>query len=251
MVFYVYLAVKMAKDNLYLEKCGPVAPFEFNHSVVHVFDDMINRSVPLYSESILRMSQLAETFYLDDTLIYDLGCSNGNFGLSFLSSMGKKPFQMIAVDNSIPMLDMYRARLETRPRGENIHLVCGKMEDIVLKNASVVVVNLTLQFLPLALRDGLIRRIYQALLPSGILLITEKTIQKDSGMTGLFQDNYYRFKKENGYSNLEISQKRDALENVLIPETVETHVQRFEKAGFSRTEIWLKWFNFTSFICQK
>ncbi|MFA6010400.1 MAG: carboxy-S-adenosyl-L-methionine synthase CmoA [Desulfobacteraceae bacterium] len=241
----------MAKDNIYSEKYGSVPPFEFNSKVVDVFDDMINRSVPLYGESIRRMAQLAETFYVDHSLIYDLGCSNGNFGLTFLSTMGKKNFDMIGVDNSIPMLSMYKARLNERPNGENVHLVCGQMEDILLTNASVVVMNLSVQFLPVALRDDLIHSVYQSLLPSGILLVTEKTIQTHTGFTELFQDFYYRFKKENGYSNLEISQKRDALENVLIPETVETHVGRFRRAGFPHVDIWQKWFNFTSFICQK
>ena len=242
---------RMGKDKIYSEKYGSVPPFEFNTKVVNVFDDMINRSVPLYSEGLLRMAQLAETFYREKTLIYDLGCSNGNFGLAFLATMGKKPFHMIGVDNSVPMLRMYKERLDQRPNGENIHLVCGQMEDIPLRNASVVVLNLALQFLPVAHRDNLIQSICNALVPSGILLITEKTIQSHGDFTELFQDFYYRFKKENGYSNLEISQKRDALENVLIPETVETHTDRFRRAGFSRIEIWQKWFNFTSFVCRK
>jgi tRNA (cmo5U34)-methyltransferase len=241
----------MKKDTLYSEKFGKVKPFEFNSSVVNVFDDMINRSVPLYSESLERMAHLSEKFYQTQTLIYDLGCSNGNFGLRFLSLMGKKEFSMIAVDNSEPMLDTYRARLENRPNGERIQLVCSNIQDIVLQPASVVVINLTLQFLPVALRDELIRSVYEALTPSGILLVTEKTVQKSCDMTDLFQEFYYRFKKENGYSNLEISQKRDALENVLIPETMEDHMDRFKRAGFEKSEIWLKWFNFTSFICRK
>ena len=241
----------MPKDTIYTEKYGSVPPFEFNSKVVDVFDDMISRSVPLYNDGLRRMAQLAEVFYRENTLVYDLGCSNGNFGLTFLSTMGRKPFQMIGVDNSAPMLHMYKERLDQRPHGENVRLVCGRMEDIELKNASVIVMNLALQFIPLAHRDDMIQSVWDALVPSGILLITEKTIQTNDDFTLLFQDFYYRFKKENGYSNLEISQKRDALENVLIPETVETHVDRFRKAGFSRIEIWQKWFNFTSFICRK
>ncbi len=241
----------MVKDTIYSEKYGSVPPFEFNSKVVDVFDDMINRSVPLYSESIRRMAQLTEAYYTEQSVIFDLGCSNGNFGLTFLSAMGKKPFTMIGVDNSIPMLAMYKERLDKRPNGDNVRLICGNMENIALTNASVIVMNLSLQFLPLALRDDLMARVYQALRPSGILLVTEKTVQTHEGFTDLFRDCYYRFKMENGYSNLEISQKRDALENVLIPETVETHVDRFSRSGFTHIDIWMKWFNFTSFICQK
>ena len=239
------------KDTIYSEKCDAITPFEFNEKVVDVFDDMINRSVPLYRESVYRQAQMVEQFYQPDTTVYDLGCSNGNFGLKFLEVMGKKPFHMIAVDNSMPMLATYRLRLSNRPMGNNIHLACADIKDVPLKNASVVVINLTLQFLPVKERDCLIQSVYEALCPSGLLLITEKTIHHEPELTHLFQEYYYRFKRENGYSNLEISQKRDALENVLIPETVSDHFNRFTSAGFTRMDVWQKWFNFTSFICIK
>jgi tRNA (cmo5U34)-methyltransferase len=241
----------MGKDNIYSKKVDKVSPFEFSEKVVDVFDDMIHRSVPQYNETLRRQSQLAEQFYQPGTTLYDLGCSHGNFGLRFLDIMGKKPFQMIAVDSSEPMLKTYAERLENRPLGERIQLIPARIQDVPLSKASVVVVNLTLQFLPVAERDGLIGRVYKALQPSGILLVTEKTVHENERLTRLFQDYYYRFKKENGYSNLEISQKRDALENVLIPESVSDHFTRFSKAGFTSVDIWQKWFNFTSFICIK
>ncbi|GAB6094460.1 carboxy-S-adenosyl-L-methionine synthase CmoA [Desulfatiferula olefinivorans] len=241
----------MSKDTIYSRKHDRVPPFEFNENVVGVFDDMIHRSVPLYHEALIRKAQLAEQFYRPGTTVYDLGCSNGNFGLRFLDIMGKKPFHMVAVDNSKPMLDTYATRLANRPMGDCIHLTLADITDIRLDNASVVVINLTLQFLPMDQRDGLIQSVYRALIPSGLLLVTEKTVHDDETLTNLFQDYYWRFKKENGYSNLEISQKRDALENVLIPETVGAHLTRFSSAGFSRMDIWQKWFNFTSFICIK
>lgn len=241
----------MSQDKIYSQKLDKITPFEFNETVVNVFDDMIHRSVPLYRETIQRQAQLAERFYDQDTIIYDLGCSNGNFGLTFLELMGKKNFKMIAVDNSEHMLDTYQARLVNRPNGENIELICKNILDIPLSNASVVIINLTMQFLPVPDRYWLIKNIYKSLAPSGILIMTEKTIHEDDDLTELQQEFYYRFKKENGYSNLEISQKRDALENVLIPDTVETHLQRFKSAGFDKIDIWQKWFNFTSFFCQK
>lgn len=241
----------MGKDIIYSEKCDKVPPFEFNKTVVDVFDDMIHRSVPFYHDVITRQAQLAEQFYQPGTTVYDLGCSNGNFGLKFLELMGKKPFHMIAVDNSEPMLDTYKTRLANRPLGENIHLVLNDIKDVPLSNASVVIINLTMQFLPVHDRNGLIESIYQALVPSGLLLVTEKTVHDDDRLTNLFQDYYYRFKRENGYSNLEISQKRDALENVLIPEDTGAHFERFRRAGFTRMDIWQKWFNFTSFLCLK
>lgn len=241
----------MSFDKLYSRKLDKIKPFEFNETVVNVFDDMINRSVPLYRETINRQVQLTEKFYQPGSMIFDFGCSNGNFGLALLELMGKKEFSMTAVDNSKQMIETYKKNLSNRPNGENIKLVCDKIQNITIKNASVVIVNLTLQFIPVHERTNLIKTIYNGLLPSGILLITEKTIHEHDSLTELQQEFYYKYKKENGYSNLEISQKRDALENVLIPETIESHRLRFTESGFNKIDIWQKWFNFTSFICQK
>lgn len=239
------------KDNIYKDPVLRVAPFKFNKTVVDVFDDMITRSVPLYKESIRRQAELALKFYKAGTRIYDLGCSNGNLGLLILDLMGKNDFEMVAVDSSKEMILEYEKRLGNKPNGENISLLCDDIRDIELQDASVVIINLTLQFLPLKDRDDLIRNVFSSMKKGGVILLTEKVIHSDFEQTDLQQEFYYRFKKENGYSNLEISQKRDALENVLIPETVEQHMERLEKSGFESIDLWLKWFNFASFMGVK
>jgi len=241
----------MPQQDAIYSQTQQVTPFEFNEKVVRVFDDMISRSVPLYRESLLRQAQLAAHYYQTDSCIYDLGCSNGNFGLQFIQEMGERPFNMCGIDNSPPMLEQYHQRLEPLPQRKNITLDLASIEDYPLEKSSVVVINLTLQFLALNSRDRLIQHIYQALRPGGILLLSEKVIHCEEQLSALQQDWYYRLKKENGYSQLEISQKRDALENVLIPETIEQHQQRLNEAGFNKLDIWLKWFNFTSFLCIK
>lgn len=238
------------QDAIY-SQVHEVTPFEFNDKVVRVFDDMISRSVPLYRESLKRQAQLARHYYQTASSIYDLGCSNGNFGLQFLQEMGERPFAMQAIDNSAPMLEQYQQRLQQLSCHKNITLNLAAIEEFPLENASVVVINLTLQFLALHSRDQLIQRVYDALHPGGILLLSEKVIHSDEELSALQQEWYYRLKKENGYSQLEISQKRDALENVLIPETLEQHHHRLTLAGFKKLDIWLKWFNFTSILCIK
>lgn len=226
-------------------------PFEFNAQVVQVFDDMIGRSVPLYRESVLRQAQLAARFYQPGTRIYDLGCSNGNLGLALCHEMGIRDFTMVAVDSSQPMLDTYRERLTQIPGRERIVLEAGDIRQTTMADASVVIVNLTLQFLPLTERDELIRRIHRALVSGGILLLTEKVLNDDPLLTELEQEFYYRFKAENGYSQLEISRKREALENVLVPETLTAHRERLERAGFDVITVWLKWFNFAALLARK
>jgi len=216
-----------------------------------VFDDMLVRSVPLYRESIYRQARLAWRFYQAGTRMYDLGCSHGNLGQLICEQFQHRTFTMVGVDTSWPMLDKYRQRLPQCDPGGAILLVCGAMEDIKIENASVVVVNLTLQFLDAARRDGLISRIFSGLLPGGILLLMEKTVHPDAFGNALEQDVYRQFKRENGYSELEISQKRDALEKVLVPDTLDTHFKRLGQAGFSFVDIWLKWFNFSGIIAVK
>jgi tRNA (cmo5U34)-methyltransferase len=171
--------------------------------------------------------------------------------MSFIGEISGMDFRMTAIDSSEPMVERYRNRIREAGMSEKIDLVCSDIRDIDIRNSSVAVMNLTLQFLPVQDRDSFIRKVYEGLNDGGLFLITEKIHHKDGFLDQLEQNFYYRFKKENGYSELEISQKREALENVLVPETIEQHLERFEKCGFSRTAIWHKWFNFCSFLCIK
>ncbi|ABA87344.1 tRNA (5-oxyacetic acid-U34)-carboxyltransferase/methyltransferase [Syntrophotalea carbinolica DSM 2380] len=242
----------MTKDSLFSRPQKPVPPFEFNASVVEVFDDMLNRSVPCYRELIHRQAQLAAHFYQPKTRIYDLGCSTGNLDLAICSAMdAARPFELVGVDNSEPMLKVCRERMRETPPEANISFACSDIRNLEMSNASVIILNLTLQFIPPADRQNILNRIFQALVPGGILLLTEKTVHAHAGLSELQQDFYYRFKAENGYSQMEISQKREALENVLIPETMESHRKRLDQAGFKAVDTWLKWFNFASFIALK
>ncbi|MEJ2200466.1 MAG: carboxy-S-adenosyl-L-methionine synthase CmoA [Desulfuromonadaceae bacterium] len=241
----------MSKDTLFSQPQGQVAPFEFNDRVVEVFDDMLARSVPFYAECLRRQAQLAARYYQDGSRLYDLGCSNGNFGMLLRRQLEEREFSMVGVDLSRPMLDAYRGRLQACGEERRIRLEQGDIRQVSLADASVVVVNLTLQFLPLADRDSLVHRICRALRPGGVLLLTEKVMHEDLLFTELEQEFYYRFKQENGYSQLEISQKREALENVLIPETLEAHQRRLRQAGFEAVEIWFKWFNFAALLARK
>jgi tRNA (cmo5U34)-methyltransferase len=240
------------KDTIFSTHSYTPAPFEFNETVVRVFDDMLNRSIPYYAEILLRQAQLTTCHYQPGTRIYDLGCSHGNFGIKLLNEMASTHFEMIAVDSSRPMLDRYEQRLKkANPTKPDIHLVHDHMQQVEIQHASVVIINFTLQFVPPEDRQSLVQRVFDGLLPGGILLLSEKIIHPAASLNALQQTFYYRFKAENGYSELEISRKRNALENVLIPESIEQHIERLQRSGFSTIDTWLKWFNFASLICQK
>jgi tRNA (cmo5U34)-methyltransferase len=241
----------MAKDDIFSEPKPCLAPFEFNEGVVRVFDDMICRSVPGYEEILRRQAQLAARFFRPGSLIYDLGCSTGNFVLRLCEEMGAEDFALVAVDNSPPMLQTFQERLANLAGAKGIRLVCDDICAAGLENASVVVINLTLQFLPMDRREDLLRKVYNALLPGGVLLLAEKVVHEDKELTALEQDFHYRFKREMGYSELEISQKRESLEQVLIPESLEQHLRRLRRVGFRQIDVWFKWFNFAALLCLK
>lgn len=241
----------MNKDRVFSEKLTTITPFRFNEKVARVFDDMLVRSVPLYGEVLKQQARIARRFYQHGTQIFDLGCSHGNLGILLLDCFGDAEFKMTAVDSSEPMIQRFKKRLAVHDNHRCVDLACAYIENIVISNASVVVVNLTLQFLDRQKRDSLIQSAFNGLCKGGILLLTEKTVHSDEQMNALEQEYYYQFKRENGYTDLEISQKRDALERVLVPENVAEHENRIQKAGFSSFNVWLKWFNFTSMIAVK
>ncbi len=239
---------KNNKDNIFKTMNGP---FEFNETVATVFDDMIHRSVPLYEETLLQQARLTRKFYRQGTRIYDLGCSNGNFTSILIREMKDVPFELVAVDNSSPMLELYKKRISAFETKGKIEAMEESIENLDFVNPSVVVSNLTLQFLSIPAREEIIKKIYNSLNKGDIFLLTEKTINEWEDLRELQQEFYYRFKAENGYSQIEITRKREALENFLVPETIQDHVERLKSCGFKKVEIWLKWFHFTSFICRK
>jgi tRNA (cmo5U34)-methyltransferase len=241
----------MPKDTLYQDRRAKIAPFAFTAEVAGVFNDMLVRSIPAYDDLIRRQVQLCQRFLQPGSRLYDLGCSHGNLGLQLLKRQPVVPFAIWAVDNAPAMLERFRARLVGHSEAQRVNLICADVMDIVLQRASVVAVNFTLQFLPFEARNRLIKRVYEGLLPGGVLLFSEKIVHPDKALAHLQAEFHHRFKAENGYSELEISQKREALENVLVSDTIEAHEERLARAGFRRWDIWQKWFNFTSWIAFK
>ena len=216
-----------------------------------MFDDMIQRSVPMYAEIIRRQAAMIATIGQPGIRIYDLGCSTGNLARTLCDRMPAGAFELIAVDASQPMLDISVQRLQAIGRHNDVTHVKADIRRIAMQSAGVVVANFTLQFIPPADRETLLKHCHDCLAPGGILLFSEKIVHTDPELSALQEDFYYRFKKANGYSELEISQKREALENVLVPETVGVHQDRLRRCGFSANDLWLKWFNFCSWICKR
>ena len=229
------------RDRLYAEPLSDVEAFVFDEKVAAVFPDMIRRSVPGYGSVIALTGIIAARYYQPGSRIYDLGCSQGASTLSIARQL-KQPATIRAVDNSQAMLDLCSSH--DYPSSVDVAFTCADMRDVIVEKASVVVLNYTLQFIPLVERDAMIGRIADGMLPGGVLLLSEKLAMPDDLLTGL----HHAFKQANGYSELEVSQKRTALENILVSETAQTHSDRLHKAGFGRVEQWFQCLNFGSFL---
>ncbi len=237
------------KDNIYDQEQAN-APFQFDRKVTAVFEDMIRRSVPGYGLTLSMVEHLAQHFHQKGTTIYDLGSS---LGASLLAaSQGAPQADLIGIDNSPEMIATSREKLSPHISSAKVTLIEADLVDYSIeKQASLIILNFTLQFIPIQKRLDLLQRCYQALIPGGALILSEKIIFPDPLIQEAQTSLHHKFKKEQGYSDLEISQKRDALEKVLIPETSDTHLNRLEKAGFQHCSSWFQCFSFTSFLAIK
>jgi tRNA (cmo5U34)-methyltransferase len=246
-------------DRIFAENMLP-GDFVFDEKVAGVFEDMINRSVPGYGTIIAMIGILAERYYQKDSKIYDLGCSLGGATFSVFEHLkdqledpsNAQDHAIIAIDNSTAMLERLSAKQQEFDGAANcIEGRCENIQATQIENASVVILNFTLQFIPPEDRAALIKKVFQGMNSGGILIVSEKIVFPDQHLNDLLIELYHQFKENMGYSKLEISQKRSALENVLIPETLDSHRDRILQTGFSSFEVWFQCFNFASMVAIK
>ena len=241
----------MKRDSLYHQPRKQVVDFAFDNAVVDVFPDMIRRSVPGYETIISLLGTLGNQYAQDNSNIYDLGCSLGASTLSLYQQTQAANIQFISIDNAPAMVEQCQQNLHKHMPNSRHQVLCQNIEETEINNASVVVINFTLQFLPMKTRLILLNKIYQGLLPNGCLILSEKIQFENQVKQDLLTQCHHGFKRANHYSDLEISQKRTSLENVLIPETPEAHLQRLQNTGFKVVEQWFQCFTFNSFLAIK
>ncbi|MDO7639542.1 MAG: carboxy-S-adenosyl-L-methionine synthase CmoA [OM182 bacterium] len=250
-------------DRVFATERLPTA-FAFDDQVASVFEDMINRSVPGYSTIISMIGVLAERYCGAGSTIYDLGASLGGASFAVAQQLPHDDYRIIAIDNSEAMTSRLSAKLAALGKtgsgdsdgsgAKNTSRIECRHEDLrdsKIEDASMVILNFTLQFIEPSARETLMRKIYDGMRPGGLLVISEKIQFPDPALNELFIDLYHRFKETQGYSKLEISQKRAALENVLIPETLTAHRERLNGAGFHSVDTWFQCFNFASMVAFK
>jgi len=241
----------MSRDEIFMNPRNQVGDFCFDAKTAAVFDDMLARSVPFYAEQQRMLASLAVDFAAPGSSVYDLGCSTGAT-LMLLDRCLPEGVRLVGIDSSPQMLAKTGENLKKHGMRHEYALECLDLNQAGdFSGASVVIMNLTLQFIRPLNRDRLIRRIARGLNEDGCLILIEKVLSRDSLLNRFFLKYYYEFKEANGYSKLEISQKREALENVLIPYQVQENEELLLKNCFGQCEIFFKWFNFCGYLARK
>ena len=245
--------VEAGPDRVFAAEKDRVDDFSFNKEVAAVFDDMLDRSVPFYQEIQRMVAELAVDFAQPGTNLYDLGCSTCNPFLNINRIMPRDTdVRFIGVDDSPEMLKKARAKLSAAKFARQFHLQTADLNTgVEIDNASVVLMVLTLQFIRPLYRERLVKSIYDGLAENGCLILVEKVLGEHSTFNRLFIQHYYEMKRRNGYSELEISQKREALENVLVPYRLEENKELLRAAGFRNVDVFFKWYNFCGMLALK
>jgi tRNA (cmo5U34)-methyltransferase len=247
----VALSAKEKRDQVFAKEGSGSSDFTFNSETAAVFDDMVDRSVPYYSEIQRMCCELAADFATPGSNLYDLGVSTATTFLA-LDSKVDPSTHFVGVDNSAPMLEEAAAKIKRSGTTRPIQLIHGDLHETpVIENASVVMLILTLQFIRPLYRERMIQRIYDGLNKNGCLILVEKITTENTVLNRLFIKNYYEMKRRVGYSEIEISQKREALENVLIPYRPEENEALLKQSGFHCVEEFFRWYNFTGVIALK
>lgn len=239
------------RDSVYAQPLATVSDFAFDAKVAAVFPDMISRSIPGYATIVDTIGRLAHRYVQANTKVYDLGCSWGAASLAIKQHCQQPGVSIVAVDNSAAMVERCQSYVDAYRGDIPVQVICADIAALEFAPCSMVVLNFTLQFIAPEQRQQIITNIYQALVPGGMLVISEKVTHHDSVADELLIDLYHEFKRNNGYSDLEISQKRAALENVMRLNTPEEHISRLHSAGFSHVQEWFRCFNFTSWVAIK
>ena len=239
------------EDKVFDEKILHSSDFKFDSTVANVFDDMVNRSVPFYGEMQRMIAEQAADYAQLETNVYDLGCATGTTLIGMNTSIDER-ISFVGLDDSAKMLEKCHHKLTEADFKRPFELIVADLNTpINLSNASVVILCLTLQFIRPIHRARLLKNIFKGLNKGGVLILTEKILAENTVPNRDFIKYYYNHKRRNNYSEMEISQKREALENILIPYKLSENIALLHETGFDHCEVFFKWYNFSGLIAVK
>jgi len=238
------------EDKLFEQQFEAVKSFAFDQQVADVFADMIKRSVPGYDSILKSIAMYCMQYAQENSNIYDLGCSLGAVAVTAAKATADINCQVIAVDTSTAMIEKCQQIIDDKKLDEKIKVFQKDVIGMQMTNASVVISNFTLQFIPQVHRLEVVKNIYQGLNSGGVFILSEK-FKADKDSDEFLIEHYHAYKKINGYSNKEIQRKRHPLKDVLIPDSIDEIKIRLKIAGFNQVIKWFQCFNFASFIAIK
>ena len=238
-------------DQLFASSFTKVSDFIFDEKVAAVFENMANRSIPGYGVILSMIGVITREFAQDSSNLYDLGSSLGAVTLAMRNNLQDKKCKIIAIDNSLAMVERSKQFIDADESSAPVEVFCEDIQKSKIENASIVALNFTLQFLDPLSRLPLLKKIYNNLLPGGVLLLSEKLSFEENEEQEIQDRLYYAFKRAHGYSELEVSQKRTALEKVMLTDSLSVHQSRLKEAGFSNSWLWFQSFNFVSILAVK
>lgn len=239
------------RDEVFSKSLSSIPEFQFDERVTRVFEDMIKRSVPGYDLLIYLIGLYAQVFVKDKTSVYDLGCSTGVATCMIANVTKNMDINIVAIDNSSAMIEQCKKNLNDIGYLDAVESVCGDITELKIENASMVILNLTLQFIAQSQRQSILQNIFDGLNKGGILVLSEKVVFGNEKVNQSMIELHQAFKKTQGYSELEISQKRTSLENFLVPDTIEQHIERLKNVGFTQVFLCFQCLNFVSFLAIK
>lgn len=240
----------MATDDLF-KQGGGGADFSFDSKVAEVFDDMLARSVPCYQQVIAMTGRILAKFLQDNDHVIDLGCSTGSTLLALARTLELENLRYTGIDNSQAMIEKASLKAEMFGKKERINFAKKDILKLAFRNVGAYLLNYTMQFIRPMERQPFAANLCHSLRPGGIMIMSEKIISHDSQINRAFIDFYLDFKRSQGYSEIEITHKREALENILVPYSMGENIQMLNQAGFNRVEPFFQWFNFASFLAIK
>lgn len=236
------------EDQVFADPHMQVGDFQFDATVAAAFDDMVSRSVPYYDEMQRMVCELATDFAEPDTRLYDIGCSTATT-LVLLDRTVQPNVHFVGIDNSQQMLDKARAKIGLYAPTRPVELVCQNIhEGLRIENASVVLMLLTLQFVRPLYRERVVQQIARGMRANGALILIEKLVVHDTRLNRLYIEHYYDYKRRKGYSDVEITKKREALENVLVPYRFDENRELLLNNGFGTVEEFFRWYNFCGIV---
>lgn len=241
----------ISKDTLFLDRSSDQS-FVFDQAIATVFDDMIDRSVPFYRELQRFILHVCKNYAQEHSCVYDLGTATGTSIAAIATELNHPNIRLIGLDNSEAMLEKARQKCHNLNTKSPIHFeTCDLEVGVTLQSSSVVLLVLTLQFIRPENRSKILRSVYESLLPGGVLILVEKVIGETPELDRYWIEQYYQYKRDRGYSDLEISKKREALENVLVPLKLSENLSIVRSSGFQNTDLFFKWLNFSGILAIK